>query len=102
MQLNIQTLSGTLLSISIDPETKIGCIKKEICVQFGIKLENQLLVYNGIELEDDRSLNEYTKHSDTSLFIELRMSVSLQKKLSRTQIFIDEYGYSDCGNNIIY
>lgn len=100
MQVHIRTLSGNTLSIIVESNSKIKLVKELIFGQIGTKIEDQLLVYEGTELDDDRLLNSYSKTDQMT--IELRMSVNLQRKLSKSQAYIDEYGYSDNGCNIIY
>ena len=57
--ISIRTFSNRLIDLSVDGTETISFVKYKIQGQENIPPENQKLIFEGVELEDDRTLSEY-------------------------------------------
>lgn len=76
MLIRVNTLTGTSLPLEVENLDTIDSVKEKICVEKGIPVHQQRLVYAGKQLENDRSLEEYNIPEEATLHLILRFRVS--------------------------
>jgi len=59
MQINVTTLTGKNITIEVDSSDSVDYIKQKIQDKEGVPPEHQKLVFNGMQLEDGKTLAEY-------------------------------------------
>ncbi len=72
-QVFIKTLQGKTLTLDVKPEDSIGEIKQRIFEKEGIPVDQQRLVFNGKQLEDAQSVNDYNIADGSSVHLVLRL-----------------------------
>lgn len=72
-QIFIKTLQGKTLTLEVKPEDSIGAIKQRIFEKEGIPVDQQRLVFNGKQLEDNQSVNDYNMADGCSVHLVLRL-----------------------------
>lgn len=73
MQLIIQTLTGKIISINIDSTDTILQLKRNIEEKEGIPTDQQRLIYNGKQLQDVHTLNDYSIVNESTIHLVLRL-----------------------------
>ena len=69
----IRTLAGKTLIIVIDPLNTIGELKEKICDSEGIEPDQQRLIFEGKQLEDNKTLADYNIKKESTLLMILRL-----------------------------
>ena len=69
----IKTLKGKKLIIVIDPLNTIGELKEKICDSEGISPDQQRLIFEGKQLEDNKTLTDYNIKKESTLLMILRL-----------------------------
>ncbi|XP_019867524.1 NEDD8-like [Aethina tumida] len=59
MNLKVVTLSGNEATIDVEPSDKIVVIKEKLEEIEGLPLQQQRLIYQGKQLQDDRTVSSY-------------------------------------------
>ena len=73
MQLFVKTLDGTTVTVDVESADNIGQIKQKIQEKQGVPKENQRLIFNGKELQDDRTVGDYGLQAANTLHLVLRL-----------------------------
>lgn len=74
INLTIKTLTGKNLALEFDDsETTIDAVKEEISYQEGVPTDQQRLIYNGMQLEDGRTLGDYNIPDKAVIHVVLRL-----------------------------
>lgn len=74
INLTIKTLTGKNLALEFDDsETTIDAVKEEISYQEGVPTDQQRLIYNGMQLEDGRTLGDYNIPDKAVIHLVLRL-----------------------------
>ncbi|CAG9813372.1 unnamed protein product [Phaedon cochleariae] len=71
-QILIETISGKIITLNVEPGETIRDVKLDINDKEGISLENQLLMMLGKQLEDSHTLDEYDIRGGSPLKLLLR------------------------------
>ena len=69
MQLFVKTLTGTIVTLEVEPIDTFYDIKLQIQEKTGIPVDQQDLMYAGKQCEDNRTVNDYNIPKDAVLFL---------------------------------
>lgn len=66
------TIENRHITLEVEPTDRIEEVKEKIQDREGIPSELQILTFNGIELEDDNTLQDYSIQKDGKLFLSVK------------------------------
>ena len=72
MQIFVKTLTGSHITLEVEPGDRIADIKTKISEKEGIPAAYQMLMFAGKILEDDQTLAEYNIQKDATIHLVLR------------------------------
>nr|ACD54719.1 ubiquitin-like protein [Adineta vaga] len=72
-QLIIKTLTGKDLTLNVNSEMDIATVRELIQGKEGIPSDQQRLINRGIQLEDGKTLSDYSIERETTLYLVLRL-----------------------------
>ncbi|CCG22099.1 Rub1 protein [Candida orthopsilosis Co 90-125] len=73
MQVKVKTLTGRDIPVDIEPQDKIIRIKEMMEEKEGISPAQQRLIFNGSQLDDDKTVQESGVQSGASLHLVLTL-----------------------------
>ena len=69
IRIYVKTLTGTKIPFEVEPNKTISNVKFKIWEQQHIPLDDQRLLFNGKQLEDDKTLSYYNIQNDNTLHL---------------------------------
>lgn len=88
MQFFVQTLKGKRISIDAEPTNKIVAIKAKIEEIEGIPIDQQLLIFGGQKLEDEKTLQYYKIQQEYTIQLSIKPLNNQTEKNNLMQIKI--------------
>ncbi|MFH4979233.1 hypothetical protein AB6A40_005942 [Gnathostoma spinigerum] len=71
MLIFIKNMRGIALPIVVEPTDKVAAVRNEFCEYLGINSDSVILKYNGIPLNEDKTLKCYNIKESTILNAEI-------------------------------
>lgn len=78
MQIFIKNLAGKTTTVDVEPTDPISTLKSRIEEKEGIPPEDQRLIYNGKDLEPQRTVQDYDIQKEATLHLVLRLRGGMQ------------------------
>jgi len=72
-QIFVKTLTGKTITMDLEDSDSISTIKQKIQDKEGIPADQQRLVFNGKQLEDDKTVGDYNIQAEANIHLVLRL-----------------------------
>jgi len=73
MQLYVKTLTGKTITLDVEPNDTVKILKAKVQDKEGIPPEQQRIIWGGVQLEEDKTLNSYKIQKESVLHLVLRL-----------------------------
>lgn len=73
----VKMLTGRTLTLDYKPKESVIEFKQRVMDQEGIPIEQQRMIYAGVQLENDKLLSDYNIKEEATLHLVLRLSIGV-------------------------
>ena len=82
MRIFIVTLTGRSITMEVDPQDKVTSVKVKIQDREGVQPDEQRLLFQGKQLEDNYTLDDYQIEKNSTLHLVIRLRGGMQPIIS--------------------
>ena len=87
MQIFVKTQTGKTITIEVEPTDSIEATKQRIFEKEGILPENQLLIFNGEQLGEGKTLSDYNIQKESTLRLEVQQTGTQVREFTVTGVY---------------